>query len=157
MRPIGSRSFRRGTISSVRRLSVFAPSMIVAVGLSGCTTYRDELVRAQSAYEANDHDTALAIERAIEPNAPYLNGGERTRYFYLRGMTDFRLGYRAEARHYLAVARAMESENPGALPTDWKARLNETLTTLDTEVYASGLEALSAHEVEASKSKSKSK
>lgn len=126
--------------------AVVGAGAVFALGLSGCTTYRDELVRAQNAYEANEHEKALALERAIEPNAPYLNASERTRYFYLRGMTDFRIGYRGEARHYLAIARAMEVENPGALPADWKNRMNETLSTLNTEVYSSGLASLSGQE-----------
>lgn len=145
------------------RANVFSVTAFVAVGavfalgLSGCTTYRDELVRAQNAYEANEHEKALALERAIEPNAPYLNNSERTRYFYLRGMTDFRIGYRGEARHYLAIARAMEVENPGALPTDWKTRMNETLSTLNTEVYSSGLASLSGNEAAAASSSTKTK
>ncbi len=126
--------------------AVVGVGAIFALGLSGCTTYRDELVRAQNAYEANEHEKALALERAIEPNAPYLNASERTRYFYLRGMTDFRIGYRGEARHYLAIARAMEVENPGALPADWKNRMDETLSTINTEVYSSGLASLSGAE-----------
>lgn len=117
--------------------------------LGGCTTYRDELVRAQNAYEANEHETALALERAIEPDAPYLSRSEQPRYYYLRGMTDFRIGYRAEARHWLAVARAMENDNPGSLPPDWKNRAEETLHTLNTEVYQNGLASLAAHESEA--------
>jgi hypothetical protein len=143
----------RPNVSLVSVLS----AVCLASCLAGCTTYRDELVRAQGAYDANEHEMALAIERAIEPNAPYLRPAERTRYFYLRGMTDFRIGYRGEARHYLAIARAMEEENPGALPADWKNRLTETLSTLNTEVYSSGLASLSAHEAEASTKKSKKK
>jgi len=124
-------------------------SILVLSLVQGCTTYRDELSRAQNAYDANEHERALALTRAIEPNAPYLTVPERARYYYLRGMTDFRIGYRAEARHYLALARAIESETPGALPTDSKNRMDETLGTLNTEVYASGISALSAHEGEA--------
>lgn len=132
-------------------------ALLVVAGafvLGGCTTYRDELVRAQNAYEANEHETALALERAIEPDAPYLSRAEQTRYYYLRGMTDFRIGYRAEARHWLAVARAMETDNPGSLPPDWKNRTEETLHTLNTEVYQNGLASLAAHET-AAKAKKK--
>ncbi len=137
--------------------SVGAACALGALVLGGCTTYRDELVRAQNAYDANEHETALAIERAIEPNAPYLNPSERARYYYLRGMTDFRIGYRSEARHYLAIARAMENENAGALPAEWKTRMNETLLTLNTEVYSSGLASLSTAEVEAPSKNTKKK
>jgi hypothetical protein len=126
-------------------------AFVVSVGLlalSGCTTYREELSRAQTAYDANEHDKALALTRAIEPNVPYLTRVEQTRYYYLRGMSNLRIGFRAEARHYLSTARAMEQENQGALPNDWKNRLDQSLSELNTEVYQSGFPALYAQEDE---------
>lgn len=143
------------TFGAMRSAALF--SLLALTALQGCTTYRDELSRAQNAYDASEHERALALARAIEPNAPYLTVPERARYYYLRGMTDFRIGYRAEARHYLALARAIEVATPGSLPTDSKNRMDETLGTLNTEVYASGISALSAHEGEVAPTKAKKK
>lgn len=125
--------------------------------LVGCTTYRDELVRAQSAYDANNHELALALTRAVDPNLGLLTAEERVRYAYLRGMSNFHIGFRAEARHYLALARALENEHRGALPNDWKSRLDEALGTLNTEVYQSGIASLSLQEAELSAKKPKKK
>ena len=126
------------------RATIFVLS---AVGLMACTTYRDELTRAQTAYDANDHETALALTRAIEPNAPLLRPSEQAKYYYLRGMANFRIGFRAEARHNLAMAREINGDT-GALPSDWKNRMDEILATLNTEVYDNGLSTLTAQENE---------
>lgn len=138
----------RAFLGCVFALGPVLALVAIAASASGCTTYHDELARAQRSYDANEHDSALAMLRVIEPNEAYLSTAERTRYLYLRGMTDFRLGYRGEARHYLALAQSLEESNRGALPTDSKNRLEETLGTLNTEVYSNGLYALSAHEAE---------
>jgi hypothetical protein len=121
-------------------------AVAVAVGVlasAGCATYQDELASGQRAFEASEHERALAIFRALEPDTPHLAPGERAQYAYLRGMTDFRMGYRAEARHWLSVAGALEEETPGALSADWRRRMADTLKELNEEVYAAGIETLS--------------
>jgi hypothetical protein len=111
---------------------------VLAVLLAGCSTYRDDLTRGQTAFEQNNHERALAIFRALETDTSQLTPQERGHYAYLRGMTDFRIGYRADARHWLLIARATEGETPGTLPTDWKTRLNEALSELNEQVYKEG-------------------
>lgn len=111
--------------------------------LAGCSTYRDDLSRGQTAFEQNAHERALAILRLLERDTSHLSGPERAHYAYLRGMTDYRIGYRADARHWLLVAQAMEAETPGVLPTDWKTRTTESLGELNDVVYQEGIEALS--------------
>jgi hypothetical protein len=106
--------------------------------LAGCSTYRDDLQRGQAAFEQDRYERALAMFRALESDTDQLTTQERGRYAYLRGMTDYRIGYRAEARHWLMVARATDGETPGALPTDWKTRLNEALGELNQQVYRDG-------------------
>ena len=69
---------------------------------------------------------------------------EQAHYAYLRGMTDHRIGYKAEARHWLAIARAFDEQSPGILPTDWKQRTTETLAELDGVVQTQGYAALKA-------------
>ncbi|MEO6419625.1 MAG: hypothetical protein ABIP39_09480, partial [Polyangiaceae bacterium] len=73
----------------------------------------------------------------------HLSAQERAEYSYLRGMTDFRIGYKADARHWLALAKAMEDQSPGTLPGDWKPRMEEALTALNEEVYGGGIASLS--------------
>jgi hypothetical protein len=122
-------------------LRVLAVSAIL-LSLAGCSTYRDQLARSQHAYEVNEHERALALLRDLERNLPMLAQPEQAQYCYLRGMTDYRMGYRADARHWLALARSYDENSPGVLPADWKARLGEALDELNDVVYTEGLAAL---------------
>ena len=124
-----------------RRLA--PPLLAVTLLVGGCTTYRDQLTRGQRAFDKNDHDRTLAILRDLEPDMRRLSAPEQAEYAYLRGMTDYRIGYRPDARHWLAVAKAMEDHSPGMLPGEWKGRLNEALDELNHVVYAEGTSALS--------------
>ena len=67
---------------------------------------------------------------------------EQAHYAYLRGMTDFRIGYKADARHWLAVAKAMDKRPPGIIPEEWRTRLDQSLAELDTQVWTAGMESL---------------
>ena len=88
------------------------------------------------------YDRSLALLRNLEPDVRRLTGPEQAEYAYLRGMSDYRIGYRADARHWLSLARAIEDRSPGVLPADWKTRTNEALGELDQVVYTEGLSAL---------------
>jgi hypothetical protein len=125
------------------RSLLLAPAAVLAFALSACTTYKDDLARSQRAFEDNQHERALAILRMLEPDTRHLDTTERARYAYLRGMTDFRVGYKADARHWLAVAKAMDEASPGLLEPDWRTRLDQSLTELDTLVWVNGMESVS--------------
>jgi hypothetical protein len=119
-------------------------ALLVLAGLgTACTTYRDQLGRGQRAFEQNEHDRTLAILRDLEPDLTRLSLPEQAQYAYLRGMTDYRIGYKPDARHWLSVAKAHEDSSPGLLPTDWKARTSEALDELNGVVYTQGTIALS--------------
>jgi hypothetical protein len=113
-----------------------------AIAASACNTYRDELARGQRAFEQNDHDRALTILRELEIDLGRLSPSERAQYAYVRGMSDYRIGYRLDARHWLALAKAYDEQTPGALSADWKARTGDTLTELNKVVYSDGIQAL---------------
>jgi hypothetical protein len=117
--------------------------LFMAIGTSGCATYRDQLARSQRAFEVNEHDRTLAILRDLEPDVLRLSTAEQAEYAYLRGITDYRIGYKPDARHWLSVAKAHEDNSPGMLPADWKARVNEALDDLNGVVYSQGTSALS--------------
>jgi hypothetical protein len=133
---------------------------LIVTSTASCATYRDQLVRSQTAFEQNDYERTLALLRNLEPDVPRLAMPERAGYAYLRGMTDYRIGYRSDARHWLSIARAYDDTSPGTLPTDWKARTIEALDELDAAVHESGYAALTTPQrpaEDASKTKSKSK
>lgn len=126
-----------------------APALAVALvapalstSLTACSTYRDELLRSQQSFDQNQHERALALLRALEPNATRLSLGEQAQYAYLRGMSDYRIGYRNDARHWLSIAKAHEDASQGTLPAEWTARMNEALEEMNAVVYTEGLPAL---------------
>jgi hypothetical protein len=115
----------------------------VILGGAACNTYADDLSRSQRAFEESEHERALAMLRALEPDVGRLSLTERAHYAYLRGMTDFRIGYKGESRHWLAIAAATEKQTPGSLPADWAKRMQEALKELNDSVYSGGIASLS--------------
>ena len=113
------------------RFALLAPLLLVL----GCATYREDLNRGQRLYEENQYERALAIWRVLEADMDSLSLTDQARYAYLRGMTDFRLGFRPYARHWLGVARAIEKKHPGGLNQEWKDRMDQSLTDLDRDVF----------------------
>lgn len=117
--------------------------LLVSLALPACATYHDDLGRGERAFEASEHERALAIFRALEPDTNRLSEADRAHYAYLRGMTDYRIGYKAEARHWLSVAAALEQQTPGSLPDEWTKRMTTALKELNEEVFTAGIESLS--------------
>lgn len=113
----------------------FRAAFALALALAGCATYREDLYRGQRLYEENQYERALALWRVLETDTDSLSFNEQARYAYLRGMTDYRLGFRADSRHWLAVAKAIEQEHTGGLSPEWKQRLDESLEDLNKDVY----------------------
>lgn len=114
----------------VVRLAAF-----VALGLAACSTYRDHLNRGQRLYDENEYEHALALFRNLEPDIDSLSPNDQTRYAYLRGMTDYRLGFRPDARHWLAMAKAFDQTSPGGLTPEWKTRTDEAIADLNKDVF----------------------
>ncbi len=110
----------------------------VAAVIGGCNTYSNNLNRSKEAFEQNQYERSLAILRALEPDENHLTVGEQAEYAYLRGMTDYRIGYQSDARHWLAVAFEIEKTNPKSLNVDWKTRLDQVLEELNKHVYNEG-------------------
>lgn len=123
------------------RTSVLA---LLILGLAGCATQRDQLVRSQVAFEQDDYDRALALLRDLERDRSSLGLQEKAQYAYLRGMTDYRLGHVKDARHWLAIAMAYDDGSAGLLPADWRKRAAKALEEMNVVVYDEGLEALVA-------------
>jgi hypothetical protein len=112
------------------------------VAIAACTTYQDDLARGQKAFETHDYDRSLAIFRPLEGEQQHLSPEDRAHYAYFRGMTDYRIGFRADARHWLALAKTLEQETPGVLVPDWKRRMDEALSDLNDTVYTTGMQSL---------------
>jgi hypothetical protein len=141
------------TLARFSRLARVAPFVLALVpAIAACATYQDELARSQRAFEHADYERALAIFRTLEPDVPsHFSRQEQAQYAYLRGMTDYRVGYKVDARHWLALAHAIDETGVGVLPQDWKGRMKETLGELNEQVYAAGIENLAESQEEAAK------
>jgi hypothetical protein len=137
----------RSPLRSVKMRPFTAPvaclALAILVGGAACNTYADELTRGQRAFDESEHERALAIFRALEPDVQRLSPNDRAHYAYLRGMTDFRIGYKAEARHWLSIASAPEKQSPESLPAGWSKRMAESLKDLNDAVYTAGIASLS--------------
>jgi hypothetical protein len=114
-------------------MRVFVCFLLMA---TGCATYRDDLNRGQRMYLDTHFDQALAIWRVLESDLDSLSPAEQSRYAYLRGMTDYRLGFHADARHWLAIARSNNEAHPGGLDADASPQLERVLDQLNKEVYS---------------------
>lgn len=131
-----------GSMAVIARGALLALAVAASASTFGCNTYRDSLARAQATFEQNEHDRTLALLRDLENDVTRLSAPEQAEYAYIRGMTDYRMGYRVDARHWLSVAKSFDDNSPGMLPTDWKARLTEALEELNGVVYQEGFGAL---------------
>lgn len=107
-----------------------AASALCGLLLMACSSHSAALRRAQRHYEDNQFERALALWRELDRQDVRLPPPERARFAYFRGMTDYRLGYRDDARHWLATAQALENESPGALAKTWRERLGAALVDL---------------------------
>jgi hypothetical protein len=126
--------------------------LAVALTIGACATYREDLDRGQRLYEENEYEHALAIWRELEPDADSLSEKDQARYDYLRGMTDYRLQFRPDARHWLALAKAVDMEHPGGLSPQWSDRLKSALDDLNKDVYGgSGMGASASMATETTK------
>lgn len=101
--------------------------------LCSCAGHADALERGQRLYEDNQYERALALWRELDRREAAFGPRERARYAYFRGMTDYRLGFRDDARHWLAIAKATDAQQPGALVPTWLERLDGALTDLGRE------------------------
>jgi hypothetical protein len=105
------------------------------LGLVACTTYRDNLSRGERLYQENKFEDSLALCRLMERDVDALTRTEQARYAFLRGMTDYQLGYKADARHWLAIAWAIHEQEVGGLDADAQLKTKDTLDELNREVY----------------------
>ena len=109
-----------------------------SVSLASCVTYAEELNRGQRHFQGNEYEQALAIWRVLERDIDSLPPGDRARYAYFRGMTDYRMSLRDDARHWLAMARAYDQAVPGGIEDAWRERMKEALKDLEGDLRGEG-------------------
>jgi hypothetical protein len=112
-----------------------APARWALLGALSCAGYGDALARGQGYYEDNQYERALSLWRDLDRRQAAFAPTERVRYAYFRGMTDYRLGYRADARHWLAIAKAGDADGSRELGAAWRERLDGALVDLERETF----------------------
>lgn len=112
-----------------------AIALCALLGAFACSNYADMLGRGQAYYERNEYERALSVWRNLEDDRDSLGADGRVRYYYLRGMTAFRLGYAPDARYWLGLAQASRPTARDALTADEGKRLEETLSGLSKQVF----------------------
>lgn len=102
--------------ATMRWLSLLLP-LVLALG---CGVLREDVKRAEGAYDEARYQDTLTWLEALEGDVPDMDQPLRTRYYYLRGMTSYRLGKRNDALHFLALAREEQTEGRGLEPDEQK-------------------------------------
>lgn len=115
----------------MRRL-VFASLMLVAT--SGCGRLEEHVRHADDAYRAARYDDAQIWLERVEFDVGELPIASQTRFYFVQGMSHYRLGRRDPALHYLALARETSQLEGGALPPADQDVLTRTLEELVPQV-----------------------
>ncbi|NIR32825.1 MAG: hypothetical protein GWN84_26710, partial [Gammaproteobacteria bacterium] len=104
----------------------------LALVAGACGTLQNDLVQAEGAYEEARYDDAEVWLADIGQDVAKLDREHRARFFYVRGMTAYRLGRRNDALHYLALAReeSGESEAASHLTAEKRQIMDRTLAEL---------------------------
>lgn len=97
---------------------------------AGCAAVRADMTRAEASYEQARYEDALVWLTDLEDDAPSMDLEMRARYYYLRGMTEYRLGHRSPALHYLALAREVAGDQGAGLRPEWRQIMERTLAEL---------------------------
>lgn len=115
-------------------LSPSTLALTVIIVLGGCSSYRDQLDRADEHYRSAHYEWSLANLVDLEDDLDRLEPAERLRYEYVRGMTHARLAQRGDARHWLAIAREhSEGEGSAAMTDSMRSLMTRTLQELDAQ------------------------
>ena len=102
----------------------------VMAAAASCTTTAKELRATQALYKDARYEECQRYLETLELDVDTMGDDDLTRFYYLRGMTAFRLGQADDALHYLALAATLTDELGGRLPESWQPILRRTLEQL---------------------------
>ncbi len=98
--------------------------------LAGCAQLRDELQRAEQGYEEARYERANIWLDELEGDVGDMDQPMQARFYFLRGMTAYRLDHRTEALHYLALAKQRSGPRGDGLRREWRELLDSTMEEL---------------------------
>jgi len=103
---------------------------LVALGLLGCGRLEEHVRHADEAYRNARYGDAEEWLERVEGDVGELDIEAQSRFYFVRGMTAYRLEHRDEALHYLALARETSSRQGGALSADDSAQLERAIVEM---------------------------
>jgi hypothetical protein len=112
-----------------------AATALAAFALLGCAAVSSEMRRAEEAYDQARFDHARVWLVSLERHAPAMPPEPRARYFYLRGMAEYRLSNRLDALYYLEVAHELVGDDQNVLREEQREILTRTLAELEPTGY----------------------
>ena len=104
--------------------------LLLAFLLVACTTVRDDLRRAEVAFSEARYEDVESWASELAADLPSMTPEQRVQYYYLSGMSAFRIGKRARARHALALCREEVELGKVPLPETWSRNLQAALGQL---------------------------
>lgn len=124
---VGLASVCRYPAASMRATILAA---VASLALLACNQLHDDMRRAEDHYASAHYDSAESWLVEIEPRVTGMSLTDQARFYYLRGMTAYRLQKTTDARHYLALARELNGDEGQLLGEGWTSTLNRTLAEL---------------------------
>lgn len=107
--------------------------LLLVCALAGCAALSEDMRRAETAFsEARYEDTRVWLAE-LEPSVPDMSRRLRTLYYYIAGVTAWRLDDRVRARHYLALCREEAGPEGFALSPERLRNLKLTLGELQAK------------------------
>lgn len=101
--------------------------LFVLFSCGACTSVSTELRTTQALYKDARYEEAQRWLAELELASADMTPAERARFYYLRGMTAFRLGQPEDALHYLVLAQVLDQDEESHLPPTWRAVMERTL------------------------------
>jgi hypothetical protein len=115
----------------MRSTIVFAGLAAGFLATAGCAALQSEMARAEVAYDQANYEESLVWLDDLEDDTPDMDRTTRARFYYLRGMTAFRLSEQDDALYYLSVAREIAGDSTTSpLGPTWHRTMDRTLTEL---------------------------
>lgn len=133
MRRLSGRSttFVRFRAEHTRTTAAWSTLWVVLFSVgSACTSLGDDVRRAEQAFSEARYEDVEEWLSDLEPSLGKMSTPLRARYYYLAGMSAYRIGQRPEARHALALCREELATSPDALSPAWQHNLQTALDEL---------------------------
>lgn len=116
--------------SSSRQATSLALLLLSSLALGACGRLEEHVRHADEAYRAARYGDAEEWLERVEIDVGELRIDNQSRFYFVRGMSAYRLGHRDEALYYLSIGKQTALQPHGALPPADAEVLERTLAEL---------------------------